>query len=235
MNDGPKSYHIFKQNGDEYFNIFVNFCQLKPTDQILDIGCGIGRKTLPLLDYVDSKLGRYEGIDVFKPHIDWCKKKIEITYPYFHFQHVDIWNKLYNPSGIIKANQYKFPFDKEFDFVILGSVFTHMFISDMRSYMLEINRILKLGGRGMISYFLLNSESEEMIAEGKSTLQIIYEVEPGCKADNPNRFESAMGHDENIILQLFRDLGIKTKIYYGSWCGREQYLTYQDVICLEKI
>ncbi len=236
MDDGPVDYVSFKQNGEEYFDIFVRLCHLQRTDRVLDVGCGIGRKTLPLLTYLDPQLGSYIGIDAFKSHVDWCQQKIQPRYPNFHFHYVDVWSQRYNPAGTIKAVDYIFPFrDGEFDFVIAASVFTHMFMTDVRHYMSEIQRILALGGRGMISFFLLNSKSERLIGEGKSTVPLIYSVEPGCKADNPNRLESAVGHSEDEILEMCARYGIKTRIYYGAWCGRQEFLTYQDVLSLEKI
>jgi hypothetical protein len=110
-----------------------------------------------------------------------------------------------------------------------------MFAEDMRRYVSEISRVLKPGARGMISYFLLNSESEKLITEGKSTLNLVYETEDGCKADNPNRLETAVGHNEGHILNLYERLGIRAKVFYGSWCGRTEFLSYQDIIVLERI
>ena len=86
----------------------------------------------------------------------------------------------------------------------------------------------------MISYFLLNPESETLIAGGLSTQRLVYEAGPGCRADNPDRLESAVGHGEKEVHDLIRSVGMKTKIFYGSWCGREQYVTYQDMVCIQK-
>lgn len=234
MDDGARDYAIFKQNGEEFFDIFVNLCGLKPNHKVLDVGSGIGRKTLPLLNYLTT--GSYQGLDLIETQVKWCQDKISSKYPNFQFQRIDVWNEHYNPSGKVKASEYRFPFeDKEFDFVILGSVFTHMFTSDMKHYMSEISRVLKPGAKGMISYFLLNPESETLIAQGKSTINLVYEVEEGCKADNPNRLESAVGHDENQVMELYERFGMRSQIFYGSWCGRTEFLSYQDIIVLEKL
>ncbi|MEW5859435.1 MAG: glycosyltransferase [Cyanobacteriota bacterium] len=234
MYDGPKNYTSFKQNGEEFFNIFVNLCELKPNHRVLDVGSGIGRKTLPLLNYLTT--GSYEGLDLIETQVKWCQEKISTEYPNFNFQRIDVWNELYNPSGKFKASEYRFPFeDEEFDFVILGSVFTHMFVEDMSNYVSEINRVLKPGARGMISYFLLNNESKKLIAEGKSTINLVYPVESGCKADNPNRLETAVGHDEKCVMDLYERFGMRANIFYGSWCGRTEFLSYQDILVLEKV
>ena len=55
MFDGPQSLEVFKPNGEEFFTIYIRYIQvytnvygLRPDEKMLDAGCGIGRKTLPL-------------------------------------------------------------------------------------------------------------------------------------------------------------------------------------------
>lgn len=143
MFDGPKDFLTFKKNGEEFLQYYIELCDLKPNEKILDVGCSIGRKTIPLTKCL-NKNGRYEGFDIVKVGIDWCRKKISRKYPNFHFQLVDVFNKHYNPKGKYKASEYRFPFENEsFNFVVLGSVFTHMLSEDMENYFSEIARVLK--------------------------------------------------------------------------------------------
>lgn len=228
MQDGARDYREFRQNGLDAFQRCLDF-GLRPTDRILDIGSGIGRKTLPLLAFLRG--GSYEGIDPIARQVRWCVEKITPKYPNFKFRKIDVWNKLYNPSGHLKPSDFTFPFkDNEFDFVILGSVFTHMFSGDMRHYINEIARVLKAGAHGMITFFLLNHESEALITDGKSSLNLIYEYEDGSKASNSERLESAVGHQEHTVLDVFEHRGLKAEVAErGSWCGRTASY-YQDVI-----
>jgi SAM-dependent methyltransferase len=233
MQDGPQDYAVFKQTGLGAFRKFLDF-GLQPTDRILDIGSGIGRKTLPLLDFVVG--GSYEGFDPVASQVRWCSEKITPRYPHFHFQRIDVWNKYYNPGGSIKPSEFIFPFrDGEFDFVILGSVFTHMFSPEMEHYADQIARVLKTGAHGMVTFFLLQPESESLIAQGKSTLNLIYEYENGSKADNNERLETAVGHQENLVLDMLERRGLKAEIVErGSWCGRVAK-PYQDMIKITRL
>jgi SAM-dependent methyltransferase len=143
MQDGPADYKHFKQSGIKVSNLFSTL-GLKPTARILDVGCGIGRKTVPLLDFLTS--GSYEGIDPVGKQVQWCSEKITPRYQSFRFHRVDLWSKLYNPQGLIIPSEYVFPFGNgEFDFVILSSLFTHIFSADMLHYVSEISRMLKPG------------------------------------------------------------------------------------------
>ncbi len=240
MKDGSRDYADFKQNGVDAFRRFIQ-CGLKPNHRILDIGSGIGRKTLPLLSFLVD--GSYEGIEPIASQVRWCVERITSKYPNFRFQEIDVWSKLYNPKGSVRPAEYIFPFrDAEFEFVILGSVFTHMFSRDVEHYTDEIARVLKAGGHGLITFFLLNAESESLIAEGKSTLHMIYPYENGSKACDPDGLEMAVGHQESFVLAMFERRGLKAEVVdRGSWCGRFDQSAqavsdrYQDVIKVTKI
>jgi ubiquinone/menaquinone biosynthesis C-methylase UbiE len=231
MYDGPRSILTFKKNGEEFLRCYIEFCDLKPNEKILDVGSGIGRKTIPLTKYLDEK-GRYEGFDIFKQGIDWCRERISKKYTNFHFQLADVSNNLYNPEGKYKASEYRFPFeDESFDFVVLGSVFTHMLPEDMENYSYEIARVLKKDGRCLITYFLINRESLELVNAKKSSLDFSYDLGKFRTVD-ANKPELAVGYDESFILNLYDKYGLKIKgpIHYGSWCGRREFLSYQDIV-----
>ena len=80
MHDGPVGFEEFKINGQEFFRHYTNLCDLKPHESMLDVGCGIGRKTLLLTDYLNHD-GSYEGLDIVKTGIDWCSERITRKYP----------------------------------------------------------------------------------------------------------------------------------------------------------
>jgi ubiquinone/menaquinone biosynthesis C-methylase UbiE len=234
MFDGPKSLEEFKANGEEYLNIYKVICDLQPDEKMLDFGSGIGRKTLPLTQYLNDR-AVYEGIDIAKEGIDWCRDKITPRFPNFHFQQIDVYNKHYNPRGKYQPAKYKFPFaDESFSFVVLGSVFTHMLPDDVENYLSEIHRVLTKGGRCLITYFLLNEESLRFIATGDSTLEFkhVFDKYRSVSHEVP---EKALALDENWIRDLYRKLGLKVmRLDYGSWCARKNYLSYQDLILAVK-
>jgi ubiquinone/menaquinone biosynthesis C-methylase UbiE len=237
MHDGPKDYQSFKDSGQEYLNLLRELCGLSPTSHILDVGCGIGRKTFPLVRYLDATLGRYEGLDIVRTGIEWCRQHYTPRYPNFHFQLIDVYNGMYNPTASRRAAEYNFPFpDQSFDVVVLGSVFTHMLTRDFQRYLMEVSRVLKKGGCSLITYFLLNAESIALIAQGKSTLNLVHPVD-GCRVVDANHVERAVGFDETFVRDQYRavDLNIRRdEVLYGSWCGRQKFLSYQDIIVAER-
>jgi ubiquinone/menaquinone biosynthesis C-methylase UbiE len=102
---------------------------------------------------------------------------------------------------------------------------------DMENYFCEISRVLKRGGRCLITFFLLNEESFQLINSGKSTLDFKYQLGK-YRTQDPYIPEAAICYDEEFILGLYEKYGLKIKqsIHYGSWCGRAKFLSYQDII-----
>jgi SAM-dependent methyltransferase len=222
--------------GNEFKNYFINLGGLKPHHRVLDVGCGIGRMAVPLTNYLTSE-GGYWGFDIVKKGIAWCQKEITREFNHFHFQHVDIYNKYYNKQGTVAASQFVFPFEAAFfDFVFLTSVFTHMLPGELENYLKEISRVLKPGGNALITFFLLNSESKQLIEMNKSKLDFKHKITDQCKTTNSKIPEDAIAYEEEFVLSLLNkyQLTIDRPIYYGSWCGRESYLTFQDLIIMKK-
>ncbi len=225
----------FAQAGEEFFKYFIGLGNMKKTDHVLDVGCGIGRMAIPLTTYLMG--GKYEGFDIVPEAIDWCSKHITKAYPSFRFQLADIYNATYHPKGKNKASAYTFPYENDmFDFVFLTSIFTHLRPDDMENYLREIARVMRPGGRCLITYFLLNDESRELIATGMAHRQFVHDI-GGAMTAYVDRPEDAIAYDEKSIRALYGayGLGIIEPIRFGSWCQRPNPLSYQDIIIADKV
>jgi ubiquinone/menaquinone biosynthesis C-methylase UbiE len=226
----------FEKIGEEFKNYFIELANLKPSDRVLDVGCGIGRMAIPLTNYLSNK-SEYWGFDIVKKGIEWCQNRISPKYSNFHFLHSDVYNKHYNPNGKLQARTFHFPFDDDsFDFIFLTSVFTHMLPADLENYLSEISRVLKPESKCLITFFILNDESEKLIRSGSSTLSFSHKIQ-GCKANNENDPEAAIAYSEEFVLRLFKKyrLKIAQPIHYGSWCKRDTFMSYQDLTIATKM
>ncbi len=197
--------NAFKRIGNEFFRYFVGLGGLKPDERVLEVGCGVGRMAVPLTSYLNS--GEYEGFDVMPGAIEWCQENISSKYPNFRFQVADVYNKEYNPGGTHRASEYAFPYeDDSFDFVILTSVFTHMLPDEVSNYLSEIERVMKAGGRTIITFFLLNQESLKLIESGMSTIDFRYDFGV-YRTKEKSTPEAAIAYQEDFVRNLYGERG----------------------------
>jgi ubiquinone/menaquinone biosynthesis C-methylase UbiE len=226
----------FKSVGEAYAKWIIELAGLTKSDRILDVGCGIGRMAVPLIAYLDEK-GVYEGFDIVAEGIDWCDKNITRKYPNFRFRVADIYNKQYNPRGKVASSEYVFPYeDRYFDIVFLGSVFTHMRPKDTTHYIREIGRVLKVGGRCFVTFFLLNAESQERIGSGRSSLDFRYPLD-SCLTIDKRTPERAVGYQESAVREMLgrENMVVIEPVRYGSWSGKNGCLGYQDIVIARKM
>jgi ubiquinone/menaquinone biosynthesis C-methylase UbiE len=225
----------FKAAGAEFLGYLVDLCGLQPGDAVLDVGCGPGRMALPLTGYL-NRTGRYAGFDLSREAIAWCTENISGSHPNFDFRVLDFQNRKYNPKGKYTASNFRFPYpDESFDVVLLASVFTHMLPQDVECYLREIVRVLKPGGRSLITFFLLNDESSALGKQGKAVFNFEHEMQGyrTASAENP---EAAIAYPEAFVRDLHGKCGLKLRepLRYGKWCGRTDGMSGQDVVIAVK-
>jgi hypothetical protein len=44
----------YREHGATFFGYFKDLCGLRPTDRVLDMGCGCARMALPMVDYLTA-------------------------------------------------------------------------------------------------------------------------------------------------------------------------------------
>lgn len=221
----------FTKIGQEFFQYFVDSCNITPSANILDIGSGMGRMAIPFTRYLNQN-GRYCGFDVFKSGIEWSQKNITSKFSNFHFTHVDVYNKTYNPNGKITPAKFRFPYnDNSFDLVFATSVFTHILPSDLPNYISEINRVTKPNGFSLSTFLLLNEESLSLMQEKKSNI-LFEHFEDNHAVMLSDVPEHTVGYNENFIHSIYHttNLTIVEPILYGFWCGRDKFQSFQDII-----
>jgi SAM-dependent methyltransferase len=228
-------YDSYKEIGNKFLHYFIKYGNLKPHENVLDIGCGPGRNAYALTKYMTS--GTYEGIDIVGPAIEFCKLTFIPSHPNFNFHIADIYNKWYNPKGKLKASDYKFPFKNEsFDFIFLTSVFTHMLPEDMENYFSEISRLLRKNGRCLITFFLIENLSLDTVNDKLNILDFKYKYEGYYTTDKDNP-EMAVGYDEIDVRNLFKKYSLKIMepIHYNVNIRNKEITSFQDIIIATKL
>ena len=222
----------FESSGAEFMGYLRSLASLRPNERVLDIGCGCGQMALHLKSYLDEN-GSYVGVDIHRPSIDWCRRNIARRHQNFQFAHIDVRNLAYNPNASQRAEAYVFPFaDRSFDLILLKSVFTHMRPPDVSNYFSEVARLLKSEGRCLATFFLLNDDQASLASRGANDLAFNY-GEGEWRYVHEHSPESAVAYDESFVMQLLEKYGLVVeKRFYGRWSGREDGLSYQDILIM---
>jgi SAM-dependent methyltransferase len=217
----------FREIGEEFKSHFVALGGLRPDDRVLDIGCGVGRMAVPLLDYLTSD---YEGFDVVPVGIAWCRRNITRCNPNFRFQVANLHNARYSPEGSGNAAAYEFPYpDASFDFALAVSVFTHLLPDALRHYLMQARRVLRPDGTLFATFFLIDERKPTESA------RFAFDVHgDGYRTiDNANP-ETAVAYDRREIELLLAEARLTLRSFYpGSWTGLAG-TSFQDILVVSR-
>lgn len=218
----------FRTVGDELKELLVRF-GLRPDHRVLDIGSGVGRVAIPLTRYLDSA-GTYDGFDVVRRAVAWCRRNITRRHPNFRFHHVKVRNTEYRGSGA-SASVFRFPFaGASFDFAFATSLFTHLVLAETRQYLQESARVLAPGGRLFATFFILNDHSRQVLPRLDAHYRFPIEQHPLRLADAENP-AVGVAIDEAVLIDLIREAGFSTyELHYGQWAERSDGVTFQDLV-----
>jgi SAM-dependent methyltransferase len=214
----------------------ARFCYrlgLRDGDEILDVGCSVGRLAVGLLTGTDFA-GRYVGFDVIASHVRWARRHLTPLAPDYHFRHADVANDRYNPDGKVAPEDLVFPARTGgFHFAVLFSVFTHFYASDIQVYLGELERVLRPGGHVLTSWFLYDDETYER-ASTISAYPMTHRLDDNAiynDADDPLR---AIAFHEDKVRAWIAAAGFEVvTIEHGLWNGGPGP-EFQDHILLRK-
>jgi SAM-dependent methyltransferase len=229
----------FHEVGAQMVHYLRELGGLRPDARVLDVGCGTGRLAVALTGYLTG--GSYRGFDIVPSAVRWCQGEITPRYPSFKFDLAQIANSHYNPEGDLQAAAFRFPYDDaSFDFVCATSVFTHMLPAEFLNYMSEIARVLAPRGSLLGTFFLLNHASIEALESRRGGLPLPYELkDSSCgvayRAADAHSPEAALGLPEEAVREAFERSGMELgPVRYGSWSGRADGFSYQDILVAER-
>lgn len=237
----PARFRIFVGEGDyrevgrQFRDLMIELAGLRPTDHVLEVGCGIGRMAVPLTSYL-SPAGSYTGFDIVPAGIEWCRSRVTARFPNFCFDLADVHNGMYHPEGRVAARDYQFPYDDaSFDFAFATSLFTHMLTADVENYFANLRRVLRLGGTGFMTFFLLR---EGGLEDTVPQLDFRFPADDDERAFTIDRDapERAVAYRERDLRALCQRHGLEVRepIHVGWWTGREGR-AYHDLIVVRRI
>jgi SAM-dependent methyltransferase len=225
---GEPTVADFQAIGEVNVHMLRSLTGLKPTDRVLDLGCGIGRAARVLARELRSP-GSYDGLDVIPDAVGWCQDHYRRrTGAPFRFKHADVQNSRYNPHGRHSPAEFRFPYpDDAFDVVFAFSLFTHLLPESADHYLSEAGRVLRPGGQMLLTWFLL--ADAQLIAPD---FDFQPTTGPASIAD-PSNPEAAVAYPETWLRERIttKNLSLREPIHFGSWRGMTS-IPYQDIVVI---
>jgi SAM-dependent methyltransferase len=216
----------------------------KTGNKILDIGCGTGLLGISSQPFVTDG-GTYTGIDVMIDDVNFCKSHYKSSN--YHFIHLDVANPSYASSQSSKLQPWSIK-DESQDLVTALSVWTHLNETDAIFYFNEIHRVLKKGGKAIITLFYLNEHYQDSLAKRSNEMgrfhysnqnNWIFDVkaygsENWYTIPSAKYPEDAIGIAHKGLDMLLKGSGLKLIQYYpGNW-KEMPGVFFQDILIFEK-
>jgi SAM-dependent methyltransferase len=145
----------------EYATLLRSVGDLAAGDRVLEPGCGTGRVAAALTGYLRPP-GAYQGFDIHRASIEFARRAFT-PWPHFRFTHADIRTEYFlDPrehfaGQAVPPQAFRFPWpEAAFDYVFTVSLYTHMLPEGTAHFLAETGRVLRPGGRGFLSAWVLD-------------------------------------------------------------------------------
>ena len=205
---------------------------LRDDDELLDVGCGVGRLAVGLLAGTGFK-GRYVGFDVMARQVEWAKRSLSPIAPEFHFRRINVRNDRYNPNGTVEPASFRFPARTGgFDLACLLSIFTHFYKEDIQLYLHELHRVLQPGGTVVSTWMLYDEDRYEATQTG--AYPMVHRLDEVTIYNDPDDPLRAIAFHIDAARAMIAESGLEiVDIEYGTWAGGPGP-EFQDVVVLRK-
>jgi SAM-dependent methyltransferase len=171
---GTADAEWFLGSGRAAYDAITTHVPLQGNESILDFGCGCGRVTRYWADFD----GSVAGSDVSRKAIDWCRENLDFA---------SFLQNALSPGLDVE--------DDAFDLVYALSVFTHLTDKLQLGWRDELHRVLRPGGRLLITThgrsYLSRLDSDERAQFDRGELVVRWADIPGtnlCSAYHPERY-----------------------------------------------
>jgi SAM-dependent methyltransferase len=214
---------------------------LHPTDNILDLGCGCGRYGTALTQHIAST-SKYYGIDIVPALIEFAQRRITSKFGNFQFFTIEQNNSSYDyyrtashTSSI--RNISEICASGSIDLCIATSLFTHLDFAVAKRYLEDIYAALQVDGRAYLTFFLLDATTRALMKGGQPSFTFGHaSLDDGVYYDRPDAPMHAVAFDETTLRAVLSSCGFYIdQIQYGSWAGRRNAQTYQDVVVARRM
>jgi len=140
----------------ENFACVLDNLSLRPSDRVLDFGCGIGRTSVPIANFLS--IGELVGVDIVPAQIRFCRAEIASRFRNASFYCTNARNPHYDRlisenDIVISEDDFLKNHAASFDLVVAYSVFTHFDPPMAAKYLSFLKQLTKEDGWLFLSWF----------------------------------------------------------------------------------
>jgi SAM-dependent methyltransferase len=241
----------YEQTPAEYIAYFKLLTGVQMHEAILDIACGTGRFAAQLIRRPHFFHGTYRGFDIDRRSVEWARANLRSGQADLRFDHVDLFNEHYNPHATALADEFRFPYDDcSFDFAFAMSLFTHLSPRVTANYLRQLRRVLRPGGRALLSFVLLDPGVEFL---GEPAFTRLYNgvlVDNGLSSAHPAGKVFDLGgyatltpetpaivtfYGEADLRNLAKEAELEVDaVYPGTWRDADAGPAFQDLVVVHR-
>ena len=143
------------------FTSIIESLPLERHSAVLDFGCGIGRTSAALAEFLDAG-GQLVGSDIVPGEIQFCREQFDSVFPNASFHCVRASNPHYdsriaeteNTVNTMDEDEFFLMHNNSFDLTVAFSVFTHFSPVMSARYLSALGEVTKPSGHLFLTWFL---------------------------------------------------------------------------------
>ena len=110
-----------------------------------------------------------------------------------------------------------------------------MLPADLLQYVKETYRVLKPSKKALFTFFVMDEIAQNLVLQQQSFLDFKYH-EKNFFTISKKIPESNVAFEKEWLNKMFKDNNFEViDEPFGSWSGRKPYLSFQDIIVLQKV
>ena len=223
-----------------------DIAQLNPNSVTLDFGCGLGRMASAYL-MEGGSCGLYYGWEPDLFALKWLRKEYSQQNSFRFGGHPLTASQTYLSKGTQPSENYedkdlaipekeswhKFVEGVKFDLIWTSSIFTHTFPSTTVEILKLFKEIAKPGSWIVNTFLSIDDQSERAMKAGTADRKLPLSVN-GIRTYDAKNPLVCTAYTVEQINQIYLEVGFpKPEIRFGSWAGRDNGVTYQDLVIVQ--